>query len=68
MNNSLTATPSGDLQIAKNSSISETKQEPPCQLSLVLPTYKEGNNIQEIVKILSQLLNRQIPGEYELID
>ena len=55
MTNFLTNIPSGDLQIGKNLSI--TKQEPPCQLSLVLPTYKEGNNIQEIIKILSQLIH-----------
>ena len=67
MQNSLIVTPSGDLQIAKNPTILGTTQEPSCQLSLVLPTYNEGNNIQEIVKILSRLLDSQIPGDYELI-
>jgi dolichol-phosphate mannosyltransferase len=39
----------------------------PLKFSLVIPTYNEGENIQKIVQILSQLLDRTIPGEYELI-
>ncbi|MEH2382319.1 glycosyltransferase [Nostoc sp.] len=36
-------------------------------LSLVIPTYKERDNIQNVVSILSQLLDESIPGNYELI-
>ena len=36
-------------------------------LSLVIPTYQERENIQNIIKILTQLLDQSIPGEYELI-
>lgn len=35
--------------------------------SLVIPTYQERDNIQNVVKILSELLNEFIPGEYEII-
>ncbi|MDJ0734971.1 MAG: glycosyltransferase [Nostocaceae cyanobacterium] len=35
--------------------------------SLVVPTYNESANIQKIVKILTQLLDEYIPGDYELI-
>jgi dolichol-phosphate mannosyltransferase len=37
------------------------------KFSLVLPTYNEGDNIQEIVRVLSTLLDSTIPGDYELI-
>ncbi|HYW17902.1 MAG TPA: glycosyltransferase [Nodularia sp. (in: cyanobacteria)] len=39
----------------------------PIYFSLVIPTYQERDNIQNIVKILSELLNKSIPGQYELI-
>ncbi|MCF2147522.1 glycosyltransferase [Desmonostoc muscorum LEGE 12446] len=59
---SLLAIPSGNLQISDIESISQ-----PIQLSLVIPTYKERENIQKIVTILSQVLDEFIPGDYELI-
>ena len=37
------------------------------ELSLVIPTFNEGENIQEIVSILAKLLDRTIPDDYELI-
>jgi dolichol-phosphate mannosyltransferase len=37
------------------------------KFSLVIPTFNEGQNIKEIVGILSELLDRIIPGDYELI-
>ncbi|MDP5339443.1 MAG: polyprenol monophosphomannose synthase, partial [Nodularia sp. (in: cyanobacteria)] len=39
----------------------------PIYFSLVIPTYQEGDNIHNLVKILSELLNESIPGQYELI-
>ena len=35
--------------------------------SLIIPTYKERENIQNLVKRLTQILDESIPGEYELI-
>ncbi len=35
--------------------------------SLVVPTYKEAGNIENVIKILSGLLNDATAGEYELI-
>lgn len=67
MRNSLLTCPTGRLQIPSISSSDVATQEPPLKLSLVLPTYNEGNNIQEIIKILSKLLDSQIPSDYELI-
>jgi dolichol-phosphate mannosyltransferase len=60
--------PSGLLEIAETPLWLDGTQE--CQslkFSLVIPTYNEGDNIQEIIKILSQLLDNIIPKEYELI-
>lgn len=45
-------------------------QEPedrPILLSLVIPTYNEGKNIQKLVHLLSQCLDEAIPEAYELI-
>ncbi len=44
-----------------------SEQNHPLTFSLILPTYNEAENIGEIVKILSLLLDEMIPGEYELI-
>jgi dolichol-phosphate mannosyltransferase len=37
------------------------------KFSLVLPTYNEGDNVEKIVAILTQLLDGIIPHQYELI-
>ncbi len=48
-------------------SIPEIAEHSTIKFSLIIPTYNEGDNVPEIVSILSQLLDREIPGEYELI-
>ena len=40
---------------------------PPLKFSLVIPTYKESQNIKDIVELLSDLLDEAIPDRYELI-
>lgn len=65
--NSLLAVPVGALQIPPSGDSGEEAGNPPPYLSLVIPTYNEGQNVAEIVKRLSQLLDRAIPGKYELI-
>jgi dolichol-phosphate mannosyltransferase len=37
------------------------------KFSLVIPTFNESQNIQELVRILSDLLDRLMPEDYELI-
>ena len=54
--------PTGELHI---SSRSPQAQDP--QLSLVIPTYNERDNIEPLVEQLSGLLDTVIPGDYELI-
>ncbi len=40
---------------------------PPLKFSLVIPTYRESQNIKHIVELLSDLLDEAIPDRYELI-
>jgi dolichol-phosphate mannosyltransferase len=65
--NSLLTVPTGPLKISdlppKRVGISSESTH----LSLVIPTYKESDNINNVVRILSQLLDESIPGHYELI-
>jgi dolichol-phosphate mannosyltransferase len=65
--NSLIPVPSGSLKINKLPILPEGNPKEPLFFSLVLPTYNEGKNIQKIVSLLTQLLDRVIPGDYELI-
>ncbi|MGK7958787.1 MAG: glycosyltransferase [Crocosphaera sp.] len=67
MNQSLLPVPSGLFQIPDSSIDAETSHPKSLKFSLVLPTYKEAGNIQDIVEILSHLLDQSIPGDYELI-
>jgi dolichol-phosphate mannosyltransferase len=67
MNYSLLPVPSGILAIPEHSYLSDRPQEDNLKFSLVLPTYKESQNIQNIVQILSNLLDGVLPGQYELI-
>lgn len=67
MTNSLISAPTGSLTICELADISGIADESSVKLSLVLPTYNEGENIQEIVKVLSELLDGVIPERYELI-
>lgn len=41
--------------------------EPDLELSLVIPTYNERENISHIITQLVSLLDQSIPGQYELI-
>jgi dolichol-phosphate mannosyltransferase len=64
--NLLLTVPVGPLVIADRSSIGSSDLKP-LKFSLVIPTFNEGQNIAEIVGILSELLDRTIPEDYELI-
>jgi len=63
----LLSVPTGLLQISEWLPSSSHTGAKAILLSLVIPTYKERNNIQNVVRILSQLLDESIPGDYELI-
>ncbi len=59
--------PTGGLEIGNTPSVTVETTPTPLKFSLIIPSYNEGDNIQEIVRILSGLLDSEIPGEYELI-
>jgi dolichol-phosphate mannosyltransferase len=61
MSDTLTTVPSGILQVEALSS------QESCYLSLVIPTFNESQNIENILRILTDLLDRTIPNDYELI-
>jgi dolichol-phosphate mannosyltransferase len=63
----LLAVPTGPLQIPDLPFASVETIDHDIYLSLVIPTYKERDNIQNVVKILTQTLDEYIPGDYELI-
>ena len=64
--NSLLTVPTGVLRIAEFTP-QEITENNPILLSVVIPTYKERDNIENVVNILSGLLDQTIPGNYELI-
>jgi dolichol-phosphate mannosyltransferase len=69
-NNQLTSLlpiPSGPLQISELTPTNISVGSKSIHLSLVIPTYKERDNIKNVVSVLSQLLDEAIPGNYELI-
>ena len=64
--NSLLVVPTGALRISEFTP-EEIAKNNPILLSLVIPTYKERDNIENVVNILTRLLDQAIPGNYELI-
>lgn len=65
--NSLLTVPTGPLKISELPPNGVGISGESIHLSLVIPTYKERDNIKNVVNILSQLLDESIPGHYELI-
>ena len=64
--NLLLAVPTGTLAVTEKSSLMYSIDKP-LKFSLIIPTFNESQNIQDIVRILSELLDRIIPDDYELI-
>jgi dolichol-phosphate mannosyltransferase len=67
--------PSGPLQVSRFPQENSNKRLldsadsalSPVKFSLIVPTYNEGCNIDKIIQILSNLLDRSLLGDYELI-
>ena len=57
--------PTGALRVSQVSLGLESTDRLFC--SLVIPTYNESANITKLIRVLSQVLDRKIPGNYELI-
>ncbi|MBG1270743.1 glycosyltransferase [Nostoc sp. WHI] len=65
--NLLLTVPTGPLKISELPPNRVGVSSESIHLSLVIPTYKERDNIKNVVSILSKLLDESIPGNYELI-
>ncbi|MBR8837202.1 MAG: glycosyltransferase [Stigonema ocellatum SAG 48.90 = DSM 106950] len=65
--NSLLSVPTGTLKISEFPHTNGGENCESIYFSLVVPTYKERDNIENVVRILSQLLDELMPGDYELI-
>ncbi|MEH2072077.1 MAG: glycosyltransferase [Nostoc sp.] len=65
--NSLLTVPTGPLKISESPRSGKNISSEYILLSLVIPTYEERNNVKNIVRILSLILDESIPGKYELI-
>lgn len=59
---SLVPPPSGALKIPPIERPSQS-----VYFSLIVPTYNEGRNVEQIVQVLSGLLDHALPNDYELI-
>jgi dolichol-phosphate mannosyltransferase len=64
--NSLLAVPTGSLKISEHPP-ADVAGNLSITLSLVIPTYKERDNIENVVNILTRLLDEALVGDYELI-
>ncbi|MBD2493566.1 glycosyltransferase [Nostoc sp. FACHB-280] len=65
--NTLLSVPSGGLQISEFPPHHLTTDQTNIYFSLIIPTYKERDNIVRLIKVLSELLEEVIPDDYELI-
>ncbi|MCC5635534.1 glycosyltransferase [Nostoc sp. CHAB 5844] len=65
--NTLLTVPSGDLQIPKFPPANVRTDSRNIYFSLIIPTYKERDNIEKVIKILSELIEEFLPEDYELI-
>ena len=64
---SLTPVPKGRLEILETPLSADSNFDKPLEFSLVIPSYNESKNIQEIIHSVSNLLDRILAEQYELI-
>ncbi len=65
--NSLIRVPTGLLKVTAITEDTIKSSTTEIKLSLVIPTYKESQNIPILIQRITQLLDTQIPNAYELI-
>jgi dolichol-phosphate mannosyltransferase len=65
MSDSLVSPPLGSLEVSPVAININSGRS--LRFSLIIPTYNESANVGEMIRILSEILDSIIPGEYELI-
>jgi dolichol-phosphate mannosyltransferase len=65
--NHLLPVPSGLLEIPTENCAGGDSATFPIYLSIIVPTYNERGNIEQLIQILSSLLDKSLPSNYELI-
>jgi dolichol-phosphate mannosyltransferase len=65
MSDSLVSPPLGSLEVLPVAI--DPNGDRSLRFSLIIPTYNESANVAEMIRILSEILDSEIPGEYELI-
>lgn len=65
--NPLLTVPTGSLRISELLQNAQDANNQSVLFSLVIPTYKERDNVENVVRILSLTLDEFIAGNYELI-
>jgi dolichol-phosphate mannosyltransferase len=65
--NHLLPVPSGLLEIPTENCVGGDSATFPIYLSIIVPTYNERGNIEQLIQILSSLLDKSLPSNYELI-
>ena len=63
----LTSLPTGSFTISSLNNDYQNNPAKSIQLSLIIPTYNESQNLPYLIKLLDEILNQKIPGQYELI-
>lgn len=63
---SLVPPPAGELKIPHANPAIE-RQSQSIYFSLIVPTYNEARNVEQIVRVLTGLLDHALPNDYELI-
>lgn len=64
---SLLPLPSGDLTIPNAPDLELLNSPRSVYFSLVVPTYNESRNVEQLVRVLTSLLDHAMPNDYELI-
>ena len=63
----LLSVPSGDLRIPAATNLDGQPSSRSVYFSLIVPTFNESRNVEQIVRVLTSLLDHAMPNDYELI-
>lgn len=64
---SLLPLPSGALLVPDSPDFEQLRSTRPVYFSLVVPTFNESRNVEQMIRVLCSLLDHAMPNDYELI-